>query len=164
MLIGLRFLSQFFIMIPAMVVCEILPNIWLTDGSYAKDPVFLKKNNIRVVINCTKNIQFTNLDIQKYRLSVNDHLEKIDQDEMLEDLDQITKIMLIAFKTLTPLHIYCQAGIQRSCSVIAAFLIRYTGVNPLTAIKIIQSKHEQAFRPSVNFLPALETFSKTYNK
>lgn len=151
-------------MIPAMVVCEILPNIWLTDGSYAKDPVFLKKNNIRVVINCTKNIQFTNLDIQKYRLSVNDHLEKIDQDEMLEDLDQITKIMLIAFKTLTPLHIYCQAGIQRSCSVIAAFLIRYTGVNPLTAIKIIQSKHEQAFRPSVNFLPALETFSKTYNK
>ena len=143
-----------------MVICEILPNLWLTDASYANNVLFLKKNNIKVVFNCTKNIQFTHLELQKYRLAVNDNLQEVDQVEMLSGLPELTKIMQMAYKTLTPIHVYCLAGIQRSCTLIAAFLIRYTGVNHMVAIKIIQSKHDQAFRPSVNFFDSLEKFSQ----
>ena len=142
-----------------MVVTEILPNIWISDSSYSTDKIFLNKHNIKVVFNCTKNLPFTSLDLKKYRMPVDDSLKPTDQTEMLSYLPELTNIMYLAYKTLSPVLVYCKVGIQRSATLIAAFLIRYTGIDYLSAIKIIQSKHEFAFRPSINFLDTLKTFS-----
>jgi hypothetical protein len=142
-----------------MVVTEIFPNVWISDSSYSTDKIFLNKHNIKVVINCTKNLPFTSLDLKKYRMSVDDSLKPIDQTEMLSHLPELTNTMYLAYKTLTPMLVYCKVGIQRSATLIAAFLIRYTGIDYIAAIKIIQSKHELAFRPSVNFLNTLKKFS-----
>ena len=143
-----------------MVANEILANIWLSDSITALDQSFLKQHNIKIVLNCTKNKPFTSLDITKYRLEVNDALQAIDQQDMLNGLDKMTKMMIIAYKTLTPMLIYCHAGVQRSATVIAAFMIRTTGIHYTNAIKFIQTKREITFRPGINFLAALQEFSK----
>ena len=145
-----------------MVANEILPNIWLSDYTTALDKSFLLEHGIKVVFNCTKNNPFTSLDIKKYRLAVNDSLQAIDQQEMFDLLPEMTKLMIMAYKTLTPMLVYCHVGIQRSATLIAAFLIRTTGINYLSAIKIIQTKRDIAFRPGINFCETLKKFSTLY--
>ena len=143
-----------------MVATEILTNIWISDYSSAIDKTFLLQHNIKVVFNCTKNKTFTSLDITKYRLAVNDSLADIDTQDMLDGLNEMTTHMINAYKTLTPVLVYCHAGIQRSATLIAAFIIRITGIHYTNAIKFIQTKREVAFRPGINFLEALRDFSK----
>ena len=147
-----------------MVAQEILPNIWISDCSCSLDKTFLKLNNIKVVFNCSKDLPFTSLDIKKYRLEVNDSLQEVDQHDMSRYLPEMTEIMLNCFKTLTPILVYCKVGIQRSATLIAAFLIRYTGIRYENAIKIIQSKRIYAFRPTINFNTSLLQFSNKYSK
>jgi len=146
-----------------MVANEIIPNIWLSESKTALNKSFLLEYGIKVVFNCTKDVPFTNLDIKKYRLSVNDKLTELDQQEMFDLLPEMTHLMMIAYKSLTPMLIYCHAGIQRSATLVAAFLIRTTGINYISAIKIIQTKRPMTFQPGINFLETLKKFSDLYH-
>ena len=143
-----------------MVAHEILTNIWVSDIKTALDKEFITNHNIGVVINCTKDLPFTSLDIKKYRLPVDDNLQDCDKQDMLKYLPEMIDIILLAYKTLTPILVYCQVGIQRSPTVIAAFIIRMTGISYEEAIRFIQSKKDMTFRPTINFNQSLQDFCK----
>lgn len=144
-----------------MVAQEIISNIWISDYKIALDKEFLKRYNIGVVINCTKDLPFTNLEIKKYRLAVNDSLQEQDKIDMLNAFPEMLKVIELAYITLTPILIYCRVGVQRSPTLIAAFILKLTKCNFEEAVRFIQSKRDIAFRPSINFSKSLLDFKKT---
>ena len=56
---------------------EIIKNLWVGNYISAVDEDFLNKNNIKLIINLSKTIDFTTLpDIYKYRIAINDNLSE----------------------------------------------------------------------------------------
>lgn len=110
---------------------EILPGLWLGNYHSALDPEFIKKNNINMIINCTKTIPFIQetiqsvdlLHLETYRIPVNDSL--LQQDFILmEKYFRIVVPLLLRKWTIEKKNIliHCHAGKQRSAIVTAALL------------------------------------------
>jgi protein-tyrosine phosphatase len=57
-----------------------------------------------------------------------------------------------------PVLVHCFAGMQRSCAVVACYLIKYYNITPLDAINFIKKKRNVAFFGGVNFMRTLEMF------
>ena len=51
-----------------------------------------------------------------------------------------------------PVLVHCYAGMQRSCAVVACYLVKYHGMTPENAILLIRQRRPVAFYYQVNFL------------
>lgn len=107
--------------------------LWLGNYKSALDPVFLKKNNISVVINCSADLPYIyditdpahhGLDkLETFRIPVYDSL--LDHDIYIMEQYYHTVLPFILKKLLKErknILIHCHAGAQRSASVVAAVL------------------------------------------
>lgn len=122
---------------------EVLPNIWIGAGS-AVPRDFCQTQGIQLLYHCGGP-----------RLSVGDthrnthrnthHSLGTDDKSLLE----ATGHLATAYKTLAPTLIYCETGNQVAATFVAAFLIRYTGMDWKTAVRILQTKRATAFRPGI---------------
>jgi protein-tyrosine phosphatase len=167
---------------------EILPGFWIGNQRASQDAEFLKK--VDVVVNCTKHIDFK--DVQGKRLihlrvpvddpGNSDHVSidevgiKNDQVIMTKYLPEIVENIARCRKRGMKVLVHCHAGMQRSCAVAAAYLMRYglwvmpDGFNErqLRIMKmekvlgLIVKKRPVAFNGgrSINFKPALLRFMK----
>ena len=117
---------------------EIIPNLWLGNHRSALNIEFLKKNNIKLIINCTQNKSFINctqnksfinadinqeMNIETYRIPVNDSL--LEKDFLLmQKYFQIIIPLLLRKYTIEKKNIlvHCHMGKQRSAIVVAALL------------------------------------------
>lgn len=54
--------------------------------------------------------------------------------------------------------VHCSMGMQRSCALVACYLIHYHHMDPSVAIDYIKTKRPVAFFGNVNLLPAIESF------
>ncbi len=143
---------------------EIIPGLWLGNVNASKDVNFIKNNNIQVVFNCTKNLEFSPIIPEKYRLPLDDNLEEDEIRNMsLWSNDIAFKIMsnYLAGKTIL---VHCMAGMQRSAAAVAIFLIAYKGMRSTEAIQFIKERRPIAFRNSVNFGRSIEYFEEKYIK
>jgi len=123
----------------------IIPRLWLGNARASMDEDFIRHNNIVVVFNCTKNLPFSPMIPIKYRIPVDDNLEE----------DEIRNMELwsaeIAYKIITEyiegktILIHCMAGMQRSAASVAFFLIAYSKMRALDAMKFIKEKRMVAF-------------------
>ena len=131
-------------------------NIWLGNRHSALDKDFLREKKIRVIINCSKNLEFTDKKgIIKIRIPIDDDLRtKSNQDMYNEYLKIIPKLKKYIDKNSNIL-VHCRAGMQRSASVIAAYLMNYHRYGIDRSINFIRSKRSVAFRPGPNFNIAL---------
>ena len=145
------------------LIVEILPNLWLSGYKYACKKSFLEEKGIRLIINCSTNIEFAKdiPNIKKIRIPVNDSLQENDIDLLTIYLPKTTLILAKYFKNMEPVIVHCYAGKQRSATVIAAFLMSITKLEPRTIIALIQSKKRNAFRPCINFSKSLNEYYKT---
>ena len=137
---------------------EILPNIFLGDIKDAENV----DNSFGLVINCTKNISFTNPNIPGIRIPVNDSPDSSEQLIMYNHW--------MDYKTFNDIHntiisgkdvlIHCQMGRQRSAATVVAYIM-YSLNWPLDrTINFVKSKKPDAFFGSVNFIEALHNFSQ----
>jgi hypothetical protein len=106
---------------------EIIPNIYLGNHNSALNLNFLKKNDINVIINCTKDKSFITDDVdirsEMYRIPVNDSLLECDFIIMQEQFKNIVPLLLRKY-TIEKKNIlvHCHMGKQRSAIVVAALL------------------------------------------
>ena len=147
------------------MIVEIIPNIWISDIKNAHDISFIKSHNIKIIINCSENLKFPNIqNIKQIRIPVSDSQTNKDIDNMNyylpEICETIYKIVNHPYNTETKILIFCFSGRQRSPTIIAAFFIKYLNINLYQAIKIIQSKLPIAFTPQINFYESLSIISK----
>lgn len=161
--------------------------LWLGNYKSALDPVFLKDNNISVIINCSADLPYVYdiLDpahhglnkLETFRIPVYDSL--LDHDIYIMEQYYHTVIPFILKKMLSEhknILVHCHAGAQRSASVVAAVLfvlidneiMKFDNLQNRTdksklmkkIISYILEKRPRAFSYGfrVNFKKSLETF------
>jgi protein-tyrosine phosphatase len=137
---------------------EILPRLWIGDMVDAGNMTLINDLNITTVINCTPDVPFVNAYLNNMRLVVNDNGAP-DQIKLLyENMNRFADKIHLALSNNGTVLVHCHAGRQRSCAIVAGYLMKYGGVGPADAVRYIRSKRSIAFFPEVNFRPALVEF------
>lgn len=153
-------------------VDEIIPGLWLGNEAASQDADFMRRANIRLVVNATNEVPSKFLgSIHYLRVPVNDpgifgymgHTDTLHPDVhiMRECLPRVLACIRKFRSKGYPVLIHCHAGAQRSAIIAAAYLI-HTGRcrSPAQAYKKIVNRRSVAFfgGASVNFRKALEEF------
>jgi dual specificity phosphatase 12 len=171
---------------------EIIPGLWVGDINSAKSIDFLRNNNIRLVINVTRDIpnyyENTDYPVEYKRVPVDDSLLYSDISSMTYYLPKVVKFIYENMGHVAPYEnkklvssyenkklvssyenkngnilIHCQAGLQRSAIVAAAYLVKYHHMTPNDAMAFVESK-----RPAAFFYGHFPNFEKSlisfYNK
>ncbi len=143
---------------------EIIPRLWLGNFAASQDEQFLKQNGIETVFNCTKDLAFHPSIRRRYRVPVNDNLEREEIRNMELWAYEIVYKLQQEYKEGKGILVHCAAGMQRSPAVIAMFLIAMGGMKSEDAIRFLQSKRPVAFFANVNFGPAIRGFEESLLK
>ena len=122
-------------------------------------------DNFDVIINVTPNIPFYGNNKYKYRIPVLDNLS----------MSSCISLFLYSLKILPLIHkhlknknkvlIHCRAGMQRSATLIAIYLMIYHNMSMYGSIRYIKNKRPLAFILFPHFLHTLhmiESFKKHY--
>tara|TARA_B100001093_G_scaffold511218_1_gene578630 strand:+ start:1681 stop:2121 length:441 start_codon:yes stop_codon:yes gene_type:complete len=141
-----------------MSVSQILPNLWLGNIFDSRDTKFLR--NIDIVINCTKTIPFHSNNTKNIRVFIDDNLKKEEIVNMYKYLVPITKFLNKNIKSGKNILVHCHAGMQRSATVVCAFLMRYLNISYEDSSIFLKSKRNIVFKPQTNFHAALTLFEK----
>jgi protein-tyrosine phosphatase len=117
-------------------------------------------DNFDLIVNCTPDI-FIQHPNKTIRIPIRDDpdesnklLQLLDHTDVLE---KINKTIHNKQKVL----VHCQAGQQRSCAVVACYLMKYNNMNPYTAVNYIKMKRRIAFFGEINFISAIINFFYT---
>jgi protein-tyrosine phosphatase len=149
---------------------KITKKIFLGNYQIAKDKDFFKKNKIKAVLNCTKELPnhfANNKDIEYMRIPVDDSLKEKDFDLMFKYMPVIAEFINKHVNVQNNnILIHCFAGRQRSCCAVATFLMDKYGLNPHESCEVILKKRPEAFHygQSLNFDQAIEKYYKNVLK
>ena len=147
-----------------MSATEILPNLWISGIVGVRSNTFYKNNNIKCVINCSKDLPFFSSDTLNIRIPVHDNLKKIEIQNLYKYMEKATNIIHSHFKKNQAVVVHCYAGKQRSASIIVAYLIKYGNMSIEDAVNSIKSKRVYVFTPCNNFIEAIKLFKKNLRK
>lgn len=131
-------------------VHQITPNIWLGNYNYPK------YTNYDLVINATPDLPFYNNNSLNIRIPVNDDLSYDANIKIVYYILQYLPLIHKYVKNNKQILIHCYAGMQRSASILAAYLMIYENYTLDESISYIRNKRNIAFRPGINFRQALE--------
>jgi len=137
---------------------EIIPGVWIGRWQVSLSDLWLKKNKIETVFNCTKNLPFHPGIPHQYRIPVDDNLQPAEIHNMESWAPEIAYKILREYNAGHPMLVHCHAGMQRSTTAVAFFLMVLTGRPLIQVMYMIQNKRKIAFRPAANFAPALRSF------
>lgn len=142
---------------------EILPNLYLGSikalGTYECKAidyymiVDLIKHSI-LVDNSNPNSN-THIYIN---LPVHDSPDECDKLLSLIHETQVLEKMHDTLQQNKPVLVHCFAGMQRSCALVACYLIKYNSMKPDEAIEYIKLKRPIAFFGKVNFMELILSF------
>lgn len=140
---------------------EIIPGLWLGNAKASLDKQFLESNNIKYIFNCTKDLPFVDdRQYKKFRLPVDDNLQKEEIIRMNKLLPKYIPIIHHALQNHQNVLIHCFAGKQRSACLLTAYLTYASHLPLLTVIQSVKRKRPVAFTPLINFRKSLVDYSK----
>tara|TARA_Y100000996_G_scaffold388116_1_gene347448 strand:- start:44 stop:454 length:411 start_codon:yes stop_codon:yes gene_type:complete len=121
---------------------EIISGLWISniDGSF--DNNFLKDNNISILINCTVNYGFPDLNIKKLRIPLTNNLTP-EEDIVLLKKNK-GKVIDYIYENInfSNILIYCYDGILISPLIVSLFLIDKGGISKDNIRSILKSKND----------------------
>ena len=141
----------------------ILPRLWLGNARASTNEQFIKENNITVVFNCTKDLPFSPIIPVQYRIPVDDNLEEQEIRNMELWSQEIAYKMIGEYINGKTILVHCMAGIQRSATSVAFFLIAYNQLRALDAMRFIKIKRNIAFSPRANFGRSIDYFDRKFH-
>ena len=128
----------------------IIPNIYLGNYNASQDLDFLKKNNIKLIVNCSKAIEFlNNYECEKVRVPIDDN-RIFKNNDILKHIKVINKINDFIEKNENVL-IHCRLGSQRSANIVLLYLIKHKNLEMNFATQLIKQKRPIAFFPINSF-------------
>jgi len=141
---------------------EIDKNLWLGDCRAALDKDFLESRNIKLVVNLSKNLNFTNLDIQKYRVPIHDNRSHESDVGMINHFPNIYNKMEYHINRNEGVLVHCRAGMQRSATVVALYLMKKYKMNFESTKNLIRGKRCVAFYPVINFIGPIKYYESKF--
>jgi protein-tyrosine phosphatase len=135
---------------------KITQRVWIGSEATAADKGFLKRNDIKLVVNCTADIPKTS-DIPMLRIPVYD--DPSDAAKMVKYFG----IASVAIRDVTRyggnVLVHCRAGQNRSSTIVAAYLMTIRKIGYVEAMKLIRARKCETFRPS-NFTSSLKEYQQ----
>ena len=132
----------------------IINNLYLGN----KKAIYSNEILYSLVVNVTSDVPFDNICKNNIRISIQDDpLEYNKLYNLIEEnkiLEQIHKHLINIENVL----IHCHMGMQRSCAVVACYLIKYHNLEINEAIEFIKSKRSIAIFGNVNFIETLKLY------
>lgn len=126
---------------------EVITNLFIGSSETAKDLKFIKENNIKCIVNCTKNIPNYFKGIEYMRVSV---------DKTGEDLDTyLPHIISFIYKNYyldnSAVLIHSADGCQRAAIIVACYIMKCTTcATPKDALDLVHMKYKDAFDSGKN--------------
>ncbi len=123
-----------------------------------------KEIDFSLIVNCSKDLAFPNNAKECIRIPINDDPAYSDSLlELIQNTDVLCKINNYV-KNNKYVLVHCRAGIQRSCALIAIYLIKYYKMKPDAAIEYVKYRRPVAFLGSVNLESAINGFYNSLNQ
>jgi hypothetical protein len=139
---------------------EIIRGVWIGNAEDAADGEWLRTTGIQTVFNCTKTLPFHPSVPNQYRVPVDDNLQPAEIKNMEDWAPEIAYKILHEYNAGRRILVHCHAGMQRSATAVAFFLLVLTGRPLIQVLYLIQSRRPITFKPSANFAPALRVFEE----
>lgn len=169
-----------------LVANEIIPNLFIGGSDSSYDADFIKKANISVIINCTKDLKnhfepiflspiesapqevqnwITANSIKYYRLPIDDNLKDSEMEAFYNLTKKLMPLIYHEYFHGKSILVHCLAGSQRSCAFVAVFLMSLLEKNFNDIKEIIVKKRPQAFffGSQVNFQEPILRFQNEFN-
>lgn len=149
---------------------KITNRIYLGNEDASDDENFFKKNKIRAVLNCSKDIpNYFHKDpkIEYLRIPVNDDLKLVDLSTMYKYMPIIVEFIHKHVNIeKNNILVHCAAGRQRSAISVATYLVAKHKLTPKQACSYILKRRPEAFHfgQSLNFDKSLEKYYKKLKK
>ncbi len=111
-----------------------------------------------MIVNCTADIPFPQHCANCIRIPVHDDPAESTKLINLVETTQVLAKMHASILEKRPVLVHCFAGQQRSCALVALYLIAYHHMTPDQAITHIKRKRRIAFFGQINFAEAIVYF------
>ncbi len=137
-----------------MQISEIVDRLYVGSAR-----ALFSADNYDLIVNCTVNVPITDKCVKTIRVPVEDLPEE--NDKLLQHMEMRHVLEAIHECLEDKNHyvlVHCHAGRQRSCAVIACYLIKYHNMTAMDAVKHIKSRHREAFFGGINFADAINKF------
>lgn len=128
--------------------------LWIGSERDSEDAGAALKHNVGLIVNCTRDIPFTVPGVKHVRVPLHD--SPAETSTFLRHFAKAVGAIDEHLQKGDTVLVHCFAGISRSASVVAAYLMLREGLTPREAIKRIQGCKPETFGRSPNFLEALE--------
>ena len=119
---------------------EIISGLWIGDVNDIYNREFYIDNNIKIVINCTKDQAFLDLEgLKKIRIPFSNdiqndmHLLSIKKDDIVDFVHKSLEEKNI--------FIYCHNGLTNSALIVALYMIKYGNISKDNIRSILRSKN-----------------------
>ena len=139
---------------------EIIPRLWIGNRHVSQNAEWLRTNRITTVFNCTKQLPFHGSIPYQYRVPVDDNLQPAEIKNMEMWAPEIAYKIHREYVEGRRILVHCHAGMQRSATAVAFFLLIFTGRPLIQIMYMIQSRRPITFRPTPNFASALHAFEE----
>jgi protein-tyrosine phosphatase len=135
---------------------ETLSNFWIGTSEDANNLEFLKENNIRCVINCTRNIPNYYEGIEYMRVPVGPYDEELLMDYLPHIVSFIYKNYYIEKKGVL---VHCSDGLHRAPVIAAAYILKCSTMRELDDVVLyLKSKDNRLFESDMRFVRCLKAY------
>ncbi|OJA14969.1 hypothetical protein AZE42_03225 [Rhizopogon vesiculosus] len=135
---------------------EVVPGLWIGDMRSALDVKGLKERNIFSIVSAMRGKVTIHATFNKYQVNIDDSEQ---EDVLVHFLPSISFIQTQLDKGHGVL-VHCQAGISRSATIVAAYLMHTLKLDPASAVDMIR-KVRPFVEPNVGFMEQLEVFHQS---
>lgn len=136
-------------------------NLWIGSKADSENVAAARRNGVSLIVNCTRDLPFVVPRVSRLRVPVDD--DPADAATMLAYLPRAVTTIDAHLDRGDAVLVHCFAGISRSASVVAAYLMHREGLTPKQAMARIRRSKPETFS-SPNFLGALNAFHSILRK
>ncbi|KAF8328192.1 uncharacterized protein EI90DRAFT_3218374 [Cantharellus anzutake] len=132
---------------------EVVPGLWIGDLSAAVANDELEKNNIKFILSAMRGRVKLNPMLRRHQIPLDDSPDT----DVLEHIPACNALIEAALSRGEGILVHCQAGMSRSATIVAAFLMYSQNLDRDSAIKLIQQARPSV-APNVGFMEQLELY------
>lgn len=139
---------------PDLSICEILPWLYLGSQDVTHDYQLVKSNNISHILSI-------GVPAPEYEGITSTFVNALDLEEfpIASILPQCIDVINDAKRQLKTVYVHCNAGISRSPTVVAAYLMQHDNLTSDEAVNRIREKRPKV-RPNAGFLKQLREWGE----